>query len=719
MIVEEIKVEAAASVKTVKELRKELKSLRDQLLNTEQGTDEYNKALMEAANIQKDLKDQMMELNNSAQDFGQVVGNVTGVLSGMAGAVTAVTGTLSLFGIENEEAQKKITATMTSLIGLTQGLSRIDSGVKAFNRLTIAIQAATGATSKFSAALLGSGIGLFVAGFLALAKEAVTIFSKATKDMIEANKALSESVQLEKQIEKSVKVIGDVNVGLTKEQQQQLALMDAQGTSAKAILQAEISMYEANLKDLQVEMEKTKQMKAQLVARKAQLEASKSQVASDNPYSDPGLYVSYALKGYDKGIAETEANINKLNDALGVGNQKVKELEGDIAILNARLANLGKTTTVVKKETETTDNDIRSIEKRLQAFEDAKKSELTLLEERYNREKELFEKNGKDITLLTKEYEAERERIIKETEEKERKIRVENAVKTTNEEIKAIEDTAKQQKIEVEFDLKLNSPDDIIAMIDKEKEAINTIFDIEKTAIQDKINALNELLSQLEPDTDEYLETQNNIASATIELQNLTTENFIKNKELENQKDEEVTQLRLKRAQQVTEGMNAIASVMNSVSDAMEAQIEQELKDGKISEEEAERRMESVRGMQIAVTTIQMLTGIATALSGAFTTKSGPWDIALAAIQAAAIAACGIASIVKIKQVKSDGSGGGATSVPTVSMPSVITTTPDFNQSVDGAMTQTAIQDTRVYVLEHDISETQKKVQVTENMAKY
>jgi hypothetical protein len=143
------------------------------------------------------------------------------------------------------------------------------------------------------------------------------------------------------------------------------------------------------------------------------------------------------------------------------------------------------------------------------------------------------------------------------------------------------------------------------------------------------------------------------------------------------------------------------------------------LKDGKISEDEAERRMESVRGMQIAVTTIQMLTGIATALSGAFTTKSGPWDIALAAIQAASIAASGIASIVKIKQVKSDGSGGGATSVPTVSMPSVMNVTPDFNQSVDGAMTQTAIQDQRVYVLEHDITETQNKVQVTENMAKY
>jgi len=43
-----------------------------------------------------------------------------------------------------------------------------------------------------------------------------------------------------------------------------------------------------------------------------------------------------------------------------------------------------------------------------------------------------------------------------------------------------------------------------------------------------------------------------------------------------------------------------------------------------------------------------MLVGITAAISGLFTTKSGPWDIALAAIQAAAIAASGIANITQI-----------------------------------------------------------------------
>ena len=176
---------------------------------------------------------------------------------------------------------------------------------------------------------------------------------------------------------------------------------------------------------------------------------------------------------------------------------------------------------------------------------------------------------------------------------------------------------------------------------------------------------------------------------------------------------------RKKRFNQTVDAMNGIAAVMDAVADAMESEIEQEVQNGKISEKEGEKRMEAVRGLQIAVTTIQMLAGIATAMSGAFTTKSGPWDIALAAIQAAAIAASGIASIVKIKQVKANGSNGGSASVPPINMGAVTGSSPDFTQSIDGAITQTSIQDQKVFVEEHDISETQKKVQVVESSATY
>ena len=46
MIVEEVKIQTGDSARTVKDLRKELKDLKDQLLNTAQGTKEYSEAVL-------------------------------------------------------------------------------------------------------------------------------------------------------------------------------------------------------------------------------------------------------------------------------------------------------------------------------------------------------------------------------------------------------------------------------------------------------------------------------------------------------------------------------------------------------------------------------------------------------------------------------------------------------------------------------------------------
>lgn len=653
MIIEEIKIETNETTRSVKELRQELKDLKNQLLNTQQGTEEYNKALQQAANIQKELKEQMFEVNNSAQDFGQTLGNVTGIMAGVSGAITAATGALSLFGIENEEAQKKITATMTALIGVTQGLSKIDSGVKAFKRLTAAIQLATGATSKFSAALLGSGIGVFVAGLLYMGKELVSIFSKVTKDMIDAKNALQGTVDFQTQVEEAAKVIEEANVGITNEQRQQLRLMDAQGTSAKAILEAELLMYETNLNDLQVEMDKTKQLKAQAEAEKARLIAAKQRAADEvtgNPYAESGVYLSTTLGQYDKYIAEQEAAITALNKALSDGSGKVKEYEGEIAILMARLANLSKTSKGVGNTTQDAiEREMNAIERRLQAFEDSKKTELQLLEERYQREQILFEGNEVILTKLTEEYEAERARIIAEAEEERNRPELE----------------AQQSRLKL-------------------LERFNDELMTEKEHLDARYNMLIDAAEKEGQDTTKIKE-------------------WYEKEKTRITKEEEEKQTAIRKAAFKTYGdiANGVGDILMSMSEMMEEGSEEQ------------------KGLAIAATTIQMLVGIATAMSGAFTTKSGPWDIALAAVQAAAIAASGIASIVKINQVKADGSNGGSASVPTINIASAVAASPDFTQSVDGALTQTAIQDQKVYVTEHDITDTQKKVEVTQAMATY
>lgn len=125
--------------------------------------------------------------------------------------------------------------------------------------------------------------------------------------------------------------------------------------------------------------------------------------------------------------------------------------------------------------------------------------------------------------------------------------------------------------------------------------------------------------------------------------------------------------------------------------------------------------------LQIANAVIQTLVGVTTALSGAFTTKSGPWDIALAAIQASTIAATGAIQVANIKKQTYNGEGGD------VSNPSVNPRL-DLSQSMPVQYTRDLLSDSelsninqeqKVYVTETDITNTQNKVRVAESNASF
>lgn len=65
-----VEIDTGKAQKSVKSLRNELKELKDELVNLEQGTKEYNEVMQEAANIQHDLKEMNEELAASAMDVG-------------------------------------------------------------------------------------------------------------------------------------------------------------------------------------------------------------------------------------------------------------------------------------------------------------------------------------------------------------------------------------------------------------------------------------------------------------------------------------------------------------------------------------------------------------------------------------------------------------------------------------------------------------------------
>ena len=127
---------------SISDLRKELKLLKDNMANLEEGSD----AFLEIANKAGEVKHKIDEINESVKgasaDFGDMVGNVTNVMAGITGAFQAVAGGLQAIGVESEAIDKTI-AKMQGLMAVTQGLSAIDDGIKSFAKLTKAIDGTT------------------------------------------------------------------------------------------------------------------------------------------------------------------------------------------------------------------------------------------------------------------------------------------------------------------------------------------------------------------------------------------------------------------------------------------------------------------------------------------------------------------------------------------------------------------------------------------------
>ena len=128
---------------------------------------------------------------------------------------------------------------------------------------------------------------------------------------------------------------------------------------------------------------------------------------------------------------------------------------------------------------------------------------------------------------------------------------------------------------------------------------------------------------------------------------------------------------------------------------------------------------EAQKGIQVADAIINTISGAVGAFQG-ITKDTGGWGIALATATAAMVTAAGMANVKEIIDTKipgGDGSGSAASTAPSINA-SYIASLTDTTQAVNtviGDETIQAMSDQRVYVVESDITSTQKKVEVAEN----
>lgn len=132
-----LKINTTGAEKNVKSLKQQIKELRDQMGQLEQGTAEYDavaKQLGETLQKQTEINE---ATKNTSQDFGATLSNLTTVSAGVVGAISAVNGVMNLMGVEGEEAQKAMLK-VQSLMAIIQGLGAVDNAAKALKRLQVA-----------------------------------------------------------------------------------------------------------------------------------------------------------------------------------------------------------------------------------------------------------------------------------------------------------------------------------------------------------------------------------------------------------------------------------------------------------------------------------------------------------------------------------------------------------------------------------------------------
>lgn len=154
-------------------------------------------------------------------------------------------------------------------------------------------------------------------------------------------------------------------------------------------------------------------------------------------------------------------------------------------------------------------------------------------------------------------------------------------------------------------------------------------------------------------------------------------------------------------AQIAATALGAVAQMMNGLA----AEQDTSNKEG----------FESAKKYQIAGATMSMLAGILSAWSSSMQLRF-PVNVIIGSALSAMMLATGIAQIAKIKSTQfGGGSTSGVSATPNTSAVSAIQAPVQYTQDVQGASIESAIKDTRVYVTEGDISNTQKKVSVAES----
>ena len=799
-----IKVEAGDSQKTIKQLKEDIKNLRDNILNLTKGTDEYNDAVEQLQANQRQLDEvmsltkktataldgsydalthkmaqlkkewratadearradlggqieeinqQLKEMDASVGNFQRNVGNyvshwegmpevtkdfgtamremneqieptkakfesVSQIASGLASGFAAVQGAAALFGLENENLEKTLVKVQAAM-ALAQGIGGLSGLVEGLGKAKVAFQGMITSIKAVTAAMSATG---WLAVIVAVSAALVGLVSWIKKSKEESDKL---AVSLEEQKEASDKlrdsyidVVGEYRLFQreyskldTNEEKitwinENASAFEKMGLNIKNVNEADEAFIRQSTAVIAALKARARAEAATDLYKKkfGEIEAQKDAYVTPVPASSVQGSVTDAGKGKFPAELKGYEDYYYVADGYYQGGTVAYMRKKGVTDADLRNSPAGQ----ARKE-----QDFAALDAQLAYYEALLSTEE---EAALNAEKalaDLFKKGNKGGNngpkILTKEEalalaQAEIERVTEE-----------DLAKLFNEEIVIDNDSSKKS---TEYVYKNGDAQKRYGfwnnIIDAEtsqavrRNALDGGTQEEQDALiikgeERKLAKLKEFweMARQNGDVTGELEFRQQIADQELTIEEEKNRAILESEERTKERRKQIIN-------EVSQALSAAGSVAQGILEITQAAAE---KDKKITEQEAKR----IKGMQIAVATMNMLAGITAALSGAFTTKTGPWDIALAAVQAATIAASGTANIMKIKNTDLTGNvSSGAMGAVTPNSNVFGTDIPfSYTRNVTGqSEVDTLNEPIKVYVTESDITDAVNKSKV-------
>ena len=402
------------------------------------------------AELSKKLNETKMEVGNFKDNIGHYSEGVVDAFGKMGISMGALQKPFMMVVNAIQDGGKGIQATLGTMTQSIQGIGASLASMGSPAKIAATALKSVGAALK---TLIANPVGVIIMAIVLAfktLKKVVDNVKQAINNNEEAQMALSEAMSAFQPILDAisnawdavgravVKVIGFIGDAVRWLREAGAAVADFLGITkgANAAIKEQNELYKS-LAQSQNALTKQKREYQKLNAKdQAEVERLREEASELDNGAEKRRLLNEAkakqaeIDARNVEIAKEELRIlteqSKLTANDAAMNDKLAAAEAKVAQEEANAARNARTFNKALKATTTSTNDAANAAKKL--AEEAKKvyettvennkSELTKLEEKYKKEKKLLEKYGYDTTLLTKQYEAAKQKVFVEAEKK-------------------------------------------------------------------------------------------------------------------------------------------------------------------------------------------------------------------------------------------------------------------------------------------------------------